>query len=79
VHNISQSGACFTCAVSLTKNETLRMKIFSEGLSVEVGAKVIWTRPIASQALFRVGVQFPKPSELAKAQIKEIIKKLHSE
>ena len=80
MHNLSQSGACFTCAVSLTKNEALRMKIYyTEDFSVEVGAKVIWTKPVPSQALFKVGVQFTKMSELVKTQVREIISKLYGQ
>ena len=75
VHNLSHGGICFTCAVSLSRNEPLRLKIFCEDASIEVGAKVIWAKPIPSQALFRTGVQFTKISDFAKAQLRDFIRK----
>ncbi len=76
-HNISQSGICFTCPIPLTRNESLRLKIFYQEISFEIQANVIWTKPVPAQSLFRTGVQFSKVSEVSKLQLKEIIRKLY--
>lgn len=78
LHNLSQTGASFTSPVSLARSDSLRMKIFTEDQGgIEVTAKVIWTNPIAAQALFRVGVQFTSISEVTKIQIQNLIGKCH--
>ena len=75
VHNLSHGGICFTCAISLSRNEPLRLKVFYEDVSIEFGGKVIWVKPVPSQALFRTGVQFTKISDFAKAQLRDFIRK----
>ncbi|MBU1557363.1 PilZ domain-containing protein, partial [Patescibacteria group bacterium] len=77
VHNISNSGLCFTSAVSLTKKEPIRLKIIAENTSAEVSGKVIWTKPVPAQALFKVGVEFTKIGEVSKSQLREIIRTLY--
>ena len=79
VHNISQSGICFTCPVPLSRNEPLRLKIFYQEITLEIYANVIWSKPVPSQSLFRIGVQFSKITEISKMQLKEIIRKLYKQ
>jgi hypothetical protein len=79
LHNLCQAGACFTSAVSLSRGEPMRVKIFSENDSgVELPAKAVWCLPVPAQALFRVGVQFINLSEVAKIQLRELIGKLYA-
>ncbi len=78
LHNLSQTGASFTSAVMPSRNEPVRVKIFKDDLSVEIAAKVIWVRPVAAQALFKIGVQFTKITEVGKAQLREILRKLYT-
>lgn len=77
VHNLSQSGICFTSAILLSRNEPLRIKMFREDVVIEVTARVIWVHPVPAQALFRIGVQFNKVSEVATAQIRDLIRKIY--
>ena len=78
VHNLSHSGACFTSASAFVKSEPLRMKMYKEDkLIFEASAKIIWCTPVPSKALFVVGVQFTKVSEVAKIQLQEVIGELH--
>lgn len=77
VHNLSQSGLCFTSAILLSRNETLRIKMFREDLVLELSARVVWVKAISSQALFRVGIQFTKLTDVIKNQIRDLLRKMY--
>ena len=78
VKNLSLTGTQFISPVLLTKNETVRMKIYLEESYAELSAHVIWCKPVPSQALFQVGVEFTKVGEVAKIQLKEILRSISS-
>jgi hypothetical protein len=79
VHNISQSGACFTSAASFAKGEPIRLKIFAqEETGIELSAKIVWNSPVPAQALFRTGVQFTNLSDVAKIQLRDLIAKVYT-
>ncbi|MBP7020744.1 MAG: PilZ domain-containing protein [Planctomycetes bacterium] len=77
VRNISNTGISFISPTTLGKNEQLRMKVYADELSAELNGRVIWCKPVPSQALFEIGVQYIKLSEVSTIQLKEIIRIVH--
>ncbi len=76
VINISIAGACFISGTQLSRSESIRIKVFHEDVEIEIGAKVIWSSPIPSRALFEVGVEYTKLSVLAKSKVQDLTRKL---
>jgi c-di-GMP-binding flagellar brake protein YcgR len=79
VQNISKSGACFISGISLSRSESLRLRLHpNQQEFIEIQAKVIWCKPVPAQALFIVGVQFTRLGALAEKQLQELLKFLYA-
>lgn len=79
INNISQSGLSFAITSQLSRGEPVKLKIYYENNpGIEIAANVVWVSPVASQALFRMGVKYKNLNVLLKSQVLEILKSIHT-
>jgi len=78
VLNMSLGGVRISCDENLDIGQMLELEFFlPNGISIEASAKVVWIKklPPGSEALYDVGMEFKKLSEVAVLELDTILNK----